>query len=782
MDKRFTVFAILVAALFVANQLIYSFFFPPKPAAEVAQKAEPAKAKDKAAPKAAEPPAVDEAKADQEKAAAEQRADNEVPAPAADAPAIAAAADEPSPAPARWVALGSANPDDPFRMLVILTSQGAAIERIELNSPRYRELEDRSGYLGHLAPEDAPDRGGAIVRVVGAGTPAALAGLQLDDVITAIADRPVASAGELVEVMRETEPHREIAITVLRGGAKQTLTARLIRRPLEVMRPESDSQPVELVRPGNHDPLSFLMTLSQVDDQVLEGERPELAGVKLYTANWEVADASQSSVTFRASIPKLGLDVFKTYRLEQVPLDELANPDYPAYHLWVDVQLENVGGQARRVGYQLDGPTGLPIEGWWYANKVSQGSMFSAAGLRDVITHFEGGRTTQITPSELVDPNFKAQWPDVPLNYIAVDAQYFAAALIPQNERPTDTLFSSVKATRVGAVPPDRANLKLLNVSFQLRSNTIELAPRQKTDPQRFQVFAGPKRPGLLAHYEAPGTTASLSELVYYGWFGFVARPMLAVLHAFYRVVGNYGIAIIMLTVLVRGCMFPLSRKQALGAQKMQQLQPEMKRINEKYKNDPQKKTKATQDLFREHNYNPVGGCLLMFVQLPIFVGLYRSLMVDVELRQAPLISESIRWASNMAAPDMLWDWSGIMPDFISHGTGFFGLGPYLNVLPIITVALFIWQQKMFMPPPADEQAALQQKMMQYMTIFMCIMFYKVASGLCLYFIASSIWGIAERKLLPKTTNKDGTPATVPAVAAGSNGTPAGKRRQRGRK
>jgi len=105
-----------------------------------------------------------------------------------------------------------------------------------------------------------------------------------------------------------------------------------------------------------------------------------------------------------------------------------------------------------------------------------------------------------------------------------------------------------------------------------------------------------------------------------------------------------------------------------------------------------------------------------------------------------------------------------------------------LNVLPIITVALFIWQQKMFMPPPADEQAALQQKMMQYMTIFMCIMFYKVASGLCLYFIASSIWGIAERKLLPKTTNKDGTPATVPIVAAGSNGTPAGKRRQRGRK
>ena len=96
------------------------------------------------------------------------------------------------------------------------------------------------------------------------------------------------------------------------------------------------------------------------------------------------------------------------------------------------------------------------------------------------------------------------------------------------------------------------------------------------------------------------------------------------------------------------------------------------------------------------------------------------------------------------------------MPDFISHGTGFFGLGPYLNILPLVTIGLFIWQQKMFMPPPADEQAAMQQKMMQYMMIFMGVMFFKVASGLCVYFIASSLWGIAERKLLPKTSARRG--------------------------
>jgi YidC/Oxa1 family membrane protein insertase len=221
----------------------------------------------------------------------------------------------------------------------------------------------------------------------------------------------------------------------------------------------------------------------------------------------------------------------------------------------------------------------------------------------------------------------------------------------------------------------------------------------------------------------------------------------------------------------------------------MQLLQPEMKRINEKFKNEPEKKMRAQQQLYREHNFNPLGGCLLAFVQLPIFVGLYRSLSVDVELRQAPLFTEAIRWASNLAAPDMLWDWTGMMPHFITHGTGFFALGPYLNILPLVTVALFIWQQKMFMPPPADEQAALQQKMMQYMMIFMGILFYKVASGLCVYFIASSLWGIAERKLLPKTAAQGGpggggtsTGASAPPANPSGNGTPQRKKRQKGRK
>ena len=123
----------------------------------------------------------------------------------------------------------------------------------------------------------------------------------------------------------------------------------------------------------------------------------------------------------------------------------------------------------------------------------------------------------------------------------------------------------------------------------------------------------------------------------------------------------------------------------------------------------------------------------------------------DVELREAPLFSSAIHWCSNLAAPDMLWNWTKVLPGFLTAPEGW--LGPYLNVLPLITIGLFLWQQKLFMPPAVDEQQKMQQQVMNYMMWFMALMFFKVPSGLCLYFIASSLWGIAERLLwLPKTS------------------------------
>jgi YidC/Oxa1 family membrane protein insertase len=773
-DRRFALFAVLVALIFVINQIIFSYLNPPQPPNKVAEKSEQQVAK-------AEQQA-DEAKQPKDAVAGEAAAAQDAPVEAeAEQPAPAAEAKQDSEPETKIETkrgtLGSIDRESPFRMLVTWNNEGAAIEKIELNQVRALESDIPWGYLGYLAPVDAPGKAGALVRVVGTGTPAATAGVEAGDIITALGGTTVRTATAFLKALETTEPHQQIKLTIQRGDKTKDVEVTLGQQPLDLVRPEFESKPVEIVTPGKHDPLSFLTTIQQFDDRILANDNKELGGVNLRDGAWEVTESTLELVRFQRQIPLLGLEVIKTYRLAEVPKKERADETFPAYHLTLDVSLKNISDAKHKVAYRLDGPTGLPIEGAWFANKVSH--TWGSAGLRDVIAMFDGNSVAQVSPGNLAEDDFEKSWGSTSqLDFIAVDAQYFSVALIPQSKQPDQKFFELITPIRAGAVPEKSADKRLLNVSFRIDSVMADLAPGESLQ-HSYQVFAGPKRRALLAHY---GPNGDLTNLIYFGLFSPIARVLSGVLHAFYAVVHNYGIAIVMLTVLVRGCMFPLSRKQALGAQKMQELQPEMKKINEKYKNDAEKRTRAMQELFRHHSYNPVGGCLLAFAQLPIFVGLYRSLMVDVELRQAPLISDAIRWASNLAAPDMFWNWAHIMPAFVSGENGW--LGPYLNVLPLVTIGLFIWQQKMFMPPPADEQAAMQQKMMQYMMIFMGVLFFKVASGLCVYFIASSLWGVAERKLLPKVqkkTDADAAPV-APMASPDGNGAAARRRRQKGRK
>ena len=205
-----------------------------------------------------------------------------------------------------------------------------------------------------------------------------------------------------------------------------------------------------------------------------------------------------------------------------------------------------------------------------------------------------------------------------------------------------------------------------------------------------------------------------------------------------------------------------------MNAQMMQFLQPEIKKIADRYKDDMEKRSKAQRELFGKYRYNPFGGCLLMFLQLPIFIGLYRGLSVDIALHGAPLIP-GMRWCSNLAAPDQLMFWGDWMPAWLGGETGW--LGPYLNILPLVTVALFLMQTKLFTPPPTDDQQRFAQRMMTFMMLFMGLMFFKVPSGLCLYFITSSVWGIIERKLLPKPKLPDNL-----AELGGDSKKPGGKK------
>ena len=692
-----------------------------------------------------------------------------------------------------FATLGSVDPDDPYRLLATFTNRGAAIRRIELASPRFRDLHDRSGYLGHLELVSSTE-GGLQVQSVGAGTPAAVAGLLTGDRILAAKPEsdanqpaPLESPEAFGKMLAKTEPHQKLVLEVARD-ADQTkqFVVTLGRRPLEISRPEVENvlTRVNNLPDGFSDPPSFLFTFEQLGDSKLGKESDELRGIELLDGHWQIAERDESSITFRKRLPQFQVEVAKIYRLQQVPPGKRTDRNFPGYGLSLEIECRNLGEAPLDIAYRLDGPTGLPTEGWWYGTKI--GRSWSAAGIRDVVARHVGSETVQFSPTQIAKGDVEAmQGP--PLAFAGVDAQYFSAVLVPRKKNPQEIWIDEVHAVMLSPKPKARSNEgRYANVTSRLITHVTKLPPGE-TLQHTYDVFTGPKRPELLAQYEAPeGTQHTLGDLMYYGWFGGVAKLMLGILHFFYGIVGNYGIAIVMLTVLVRSCMFPISRKQAQSMVKMQELRPEMDKIKEKYKSDMQKQSQAMQELYRKYKINPLAGCLPMFIQLPIFLGLYRALMVDGELRQAPLISESFRWCSNLAAPDMFFDWSGFVPEFISSGEGIFGLGPYFNILPLITIALFLLQQKMFMPEPANEQAAMQQKIMKYMMLVMGLLFFKVASGLCLYFIASSLWGIAERKMLPAATPADGASDPTFAVQSkpsasrgGKNGHAVGSRQKK---
>jgi YidC/Oxa1 family membrane protein insertase len=731
-ERRYVSFFAIALAIVITSQLLQAWLYPqPEPPADAVP---------------AEIAARDRGDAE----AGKSLPADEEPEPAADAAEAGEAA------PRRRFSLGSLDPADPARLLVTLTSRGAAVERIELADERFHDQDDRGGYLGHLASEAVAE--GCRIEVVGSGTPAAKAGLRPGDVITAVSGAATADPAALADVLAGLRPGQRATVSYLRDGAPNDFEITLGRRPLEVVRPEFRGEPV--VDPGvePHDPFSFRLSLEGRDGRTRRDVLAEIAGQGLAEIDWAAEPtADGQGVRFTRTLPG-GLRVAKEYRIAPAAGQGDGGTAAPGYGVDLAIEFEATGGPTV-ASYALDGPTGLPTEGWWYTQRVWH-DFWGSLAVRDVALRFVGGQSTLVSGLKTLDGTLERPattvTPGTPLSFAGVDALYFASALIPATEADQPEL-AEVRSIVVGE-PQGQARKKLVNVTPRIVSQELALEPG-KPVRHRYTIFAGPKQPDLLRRFGAAG--ASMSDLVYYGWFGWVARPMIALLHGLHAVIGNYGIAIILLTVLVRGAMFPISRRQALSSQKMQALQPEMKVINERYKNDPQKRTIATQELWRKHGVNPASGCLPVFIQIPIFMGLYRALATDVELREAPLFSSAIRWCSNLAAPDMFWNWSQVLPQFFAAPEGW--LGPYLNLLPLVTIGLFLWQQKLFMPPAVDEQQKMQQQVMNYMMWFMALMFFKVPSGLCLYFIASSLWGIAERLLwLPKPAGAAaGSGATV---------------------
>jgi YidC/Oxa1 family membrane protein insertase len=361
----------------------------------------------------------------------------------------------------------------------------------------------------------------------------------------------------------------------------------------------------------------------------------------------------------------------------------------------------------------------------------------------------------------LIDPELQKEFRDryregsrlAVTHYTDTTGSLVAAAL--GDEEQTQPLWVDDITVRVATEPIDPKDGAVVH-KYLLYNGPVkprllgQMTGAAEVDPALINRYVDTLNLNTLTDYQSQGFFGRISSAIGWSWLIIACTNLMHwVLGGLHSVVASFGLCIILLTVLVRLLIFPISRKQAQTSLKMQALAPELKKLQEKYKEDRQQLGLAQMELYRKHGVNPFGTCWFLLLQMPILMGLYFALQESILFRLAPFWPT---WIKNLAAPDMLFGWGESIP-WISRPQdfgGFFYLGPYFNLLPVIAVALMMVQQKMITPPPTDEQQEMQQKIMKYMMVFFGLMFYKVAAGLCVYFIASSAWGFAERKLLPK--------------------------------
>ncbi len=243
----------------------------------------------------------------------------------------------------------------------------------------------------------------------------------------------------------------------------------------------------------------------------------------------------------------------------------------------------------------------------------------------------------------------------------------------------------------------------------------------------RVYLFAGPKEYQTLARIGARFNNNIDLVMGYGGFFGFFAKGLLLAMNGLHNALGlSYGWAIIAITVIIKLLFWPLTQASTRSMKRMQALQPQMNAIRQKYKDDPAKMNKKTMEFMKEHKVSPLGGCLPMLLQIPVFFGFYKMIQSAIELRGA-----SFLWVKDLSKPDTL---------FLIPGTLF----PF-NLLPLIMGATMLWQARL--TPPSPGMDPMQAKLMRYMPLMFLVFLYNFSAGLALYWTVQNLLTIAQTKL-----------------------------------
>lgn len=299
-----------------------------------------------------------------------------------------------------------------------------------------------------------------------------------------------------------------------------------------------------------------------------------------------------------------------------------------------------------------------------------------------------------------------------PVSWASLGDTYFTAVLIPREPQADAVIVSS---SREGA----------LNVAVR--------TPLHPDSPQQIvQVYVGPKEKPLLEAVEP-----SLGKVIDLGFFSPMARPMLQLLRLVNRWVHNYGLSIILVTILIKIVFWPLTHKSYKSMKAMQKLQPKMKELQALYKDDKQGLNRATMQLYRDQKVNPMGGCLPMILQIPFFFAFYNALLYSIELRHAPFIC----WEN-----EVLWGFRGIC-DLSVYDPSY--------ITPVLMGASMFWQQSMT-PTVGDPT---QAKIMKFMPLMFLFFFLNAPAGLVVYWLVNNVLSVVQQMLTNRARGLEGASA-----------------------
>ncbi len=308
--------------------------------------------------------------------------------------------------------------------------------------------------------------------------------------------------------------------------------------------------------------------------------------------------------------------------------------------------------------------------------------------------------------------------------------KYWAATVIPAQSAPIEARFS---AGLFGAEKSYRAD-------FVGAAQMI--APGASLETMS-RLFAGAKEVHTLDKYQADLGIKKFDLLIDWGWFYFITRPMFRLLHFLYTLTGNFGVAILIATVIVKGLFFPLANKSYLSMAKMKGVAPQIAAIRDKYPDDKMKQQQETMALYKREKINPVSGCLPMLIQIPVFFALYKVLFVTIEMRHAPFFG----WIRDLSAPDPtnIFNLFGLLP-FDPTQLPVFGHFLALGVWPLLMgVSMFV--QMKANPEPADPT---QKQIFTWMPVIFTFTLGGFPSGLVIYWTWNNILSVAQQTLIMK--------------------------------